>query len=245
MSKSLQPERNQRAPLAILWLFVACFTGCGVIADTHNRQGVRSAYRGDFRTAMASFQKAATRDPKNSDAYYNMAASLHQLGKQTKNQHYLTQAEQLYNQSLDYDPQNVDSYRGLAVLLAETQRSEKAFVLLKGWVQNDFTNPDAHTELARLYDEFKDEEAAIEQLQAALRIDHQHPRALTALAALRESEGNRVQALENYQRAYASQPRPELASRIATLQRSLGQSTVAGVPSGNTQLATPARIPRY
>lgn len=220
--------------------------GCGVIADGHNRQGVRSVNAGDYQGGMASFQKALARDPENSDAYYNIALSLHRLGKQTKNQQYLLQAEELYNRSLDYNEENIDSYRGLAVLLAETQRSEKAFRLIRNWSNTNPTDPEAYTELARLHQEFGDTERALEQLVAAQRVQPQHARSLTALASLREKEGNVRQALADYQRAYSLDPRPELAARIASLNQSMAGSstTFATAPSG-TRTATPPRTPRY
>ncbi|MCA9173183.1 MAG: tetratricopeptide repeat protein [Planctomycetales bacterium] len=213
--------------------------GCGVIADTHNRHGVRSVYQGDYNAGMNSFQRALAKEPTNSDAYYNMAATLHQLGKQTKNSQYLSQAQDLYRRSLSLDNRHVDSYRGLAVLLAETQQSEEAFRLLRGWTEVDPANPEAHTELARLHQEFGNLNSAVDELQYALKVDYQNSRALAALGQLREKQGDTAQALANYRRAYNVTPRPELAAKIASLERpGAFPGALPGTTSNGSVIAT-------
>ena len=45
----------------------------------------------------------------------------------------LNQAEALYNQCLDHSPNHVECHRGLAVLLIDTGRPDRAFALMKNW----------------------------------------------------------------------------------------------------------------
>ncbi len=115
----------------------------------------------------------------------------------------LQQAETLYNQCLDRNPNHADCHRALAVLLVQTDRSDRAFALLKNWAIRSPQNADARVELARLYEEFGDTKTAELQLQQALQLDQTNKRAWTAMAYLRESNGDMPQALANYQRAYA------------------------------------------
>ena len=194
--------------------------GCGEFAaQGRNAEGVRLFQQARYQEAMREFQEALYDDPNDADAYYNLAATYHRLGRLEHRQADLDQAECYYNQCLDRDPNHTDCYRGLAVLLAEQGRKDDAFRLVEGWVQRQPTSADAKIELARLNDEFGNRQAAKEQLIEALAADPDNPRALTALGKIREEAGDKAQALANYQRSLAEDDRqPEVASRVTALQ---------------------------
>ena len=102
-------------------------------------QGVRLYEKGELYGATEQFQKAMMNNPDDANAYYNMASTLHRMGTADKNPNSLQQAETLYNECLNRDPNHAACYRGLAVLLAQTDRSDKAFVLLKNWAIREST----------------------------------------------------------------------------------------------------------
>jgi tetratricopeptide (TPR) repeat protein len=200
--------------------------GCKMAADGQNLSGVRLYQQGQYSSALQSFQEALAANPANADAYYNMASTMHRMGIQNNDREALAQAETLYNQCLDMDGNHVDCHRGLAVLLVETDRADRAFNLLKNWVTAAPTLADARVELARLYDEFGDAETARLQLNQALMLDQLNHRAWAALGRLRERSGDYEQALANYQRSFQlNQRQPQVAQRIATLNRSLAGGT--------------------
>ena len=107
-----------------------------MVADGQNIEGVRLEQLGQHQQALQRFQQAITSNPTNADAYYNMAATYHRIGIQQKDQRQLEQAETLYNQCLDLNENHVDCRRGLAVLLTETNRSDRAFNLMKNWAKS-------------------------------------------------------------------------------------------------------------
>src|SRR5690606_24538594 len=163
----------------------------------------------------------------SADSYYNLAASYHQLGKSRQDQNLLRQAEEVYHQCLDLQPDHVECHRALAVLLVETGRPDSAFTLLERWAKSNPKLADARIELARLYEEFGDTTLAQRHLIEALNVDAGNARAWAALARLREQQGDLAQALANYQQAHAlNQFQPGVAQRIASLQRQLGGGTV-------------------
>ena len=221
--------------------------GCsGISTRGLNAQGVREFNQAEFDQAIDNFQKAIDRDPKDPDGYYNLARTYHRLGNLQGNETYLAQAEQLYNQCLDRDENHGDSYRALAVLLAEQGRQEEAFRLLHGWVDRSPALADARIELARLYQESGDREAAKEQLVAALAVDSENTRALTALGMLREEMGEYNEAIANYQRSlYKNRFQPEVAARITSLQNARVASVpgMQGVPSTGSQGTFTVRNP--
>ena len=166
--------------IAAAALLAAC-SGCGMAATGKNMQGVRLYQQGDYYAAMDAFQRAMSASAKNADAYYNLGASLHRVGAMNKDQAMLAQAETLYNQCLDRDPEHCDCYRALAVLLVDTNRPDCAFTLLKNWAVRSPQTADARVELARLHEEFGDTRTAELHLQQALQLDQTNRRAWLAM----------------------------------------------------------------
>lgn len=222
-----------RVALAIVAMALAA--GCSQItSQALNSEGVKLYQAGNYSQAADQFQRAIANDPKSATSYYNLAAALHKSGKLTGNGTDLQQAERLYNQCLEYDPNHTECYRGLAVLLAETGRTDASFRLLEGWAARSPQMADPRIELARLLEEQNNTDMASNRLVEALAIDPHNSRALTALGRLREVSGDRAQALANYQRSLAlNRFQPEISTRVAALQ-----AAGAGLPATPT-IATP------
>jgi tetratricopeptide (TPR) repeat protein len=184
-----------------------------------NAEGVRLYQNGNYQQASAQFQRAIVSDPNSANGYYNLASSLHKQGKLYNRPEDLAQAEQLYNQCLEHDPNHAECYRGLAVLLTETSRTDAAYRLLDGWAQRSPQLADPKIELARVLEEANDVPQATNKLVEALAIEPTNSRALTALGRLREVSGDAGQALANYQRSLEiNRFQPAIATRVAALQ---------------------------
>ncbi len=220
----------------------ALSSGCGMVANGRNVDGVRYFQQGQYGVAVQRFQAALAADRTNADAYYNLAATYHRVGVQNKDSASLASAESLYRQALDINPNHVDGRRGLAVLLTETNRTDEAFGMLRQWVATNPTLADARVELARLHEEYGDKKTAETQLAESLQINPNNWRAHAALGRLREQSGDYAQALANYQRAYQiNQFQPQLAERIASLQRQATNIYATPAPYGGTTTATNPR----
>jgi tetratricopeptide (TPR) repeat protein len=126
---------------AAVCAFGPLLLGCGLAAQGRNVDGVRYFQQGNYQLALARFQEAMRTDPQNADSYYNMAATLHKIGLQNRDANSLLQAETFYNTCLNYNPNHVDCYRGLAVLLTETGRTQQAFTLLTRWKDSNRLTP--------------------------------------------------------------------------------------------------------
>ncbi|MBL9122965.1 MAG: tetratricopeptide repeat protein [Planctomycetaceae bacterium] len=214
------------------FLSLSLLLGASGCAQSQNSSGVSLFQAGNYPAAMAKFQQALATDPQNADSYYNLAATHHRLGKMQNNKAELDQAENLYHQCLDRDPNHADCYRGLAVLLVEENRSGDAFKLLEGWSTRNPALSEPKIQLARLYEEFSDKTAAKEQLVEALGTDPYNARALAALGRLHETSGNPSQALAVYERSlWHNSAQPDVAARVATLRGALG--TVPAPPPGS------------
>ncbi len=224
--------------VAGLLLFIA---GCGgITASGRNAEGVRMFQQAQYDQALRQFQEASYADPTNADAYYNLAATYHRLGKVNNQQGDLEKAETYYNLCLDRNRNHADCYRGLAVLLAEQGRTQEAFRLVEGWVSQQPGAADAKIELARMCQEFGDSNAAKERLVEALTIQPDNARALAALGKLREDSGDTAQALANYQRSFwYDSHQPQVASRISALQSTLNPYVVPQSPNAPWSPATP------
>ena len=104
----------------------AALGGCQLISQGHNAEGVRMYQQAYYEGALQQFQRALDADPQNPDSYYNLGATHHQLAKLHKRDADYTQAESYYNQCIDKSPNHEECYRGLAVLLVETDAFDLA-----------------------------------------------------------------------------------------------------------------------
>lgn len=224
--------------------------GCtNVTSHALNAEGVRLYQNGNYTQAAEQFQRAVASNPKDANSYYNLASALHKNAKLYNRQEDFLQAEQLYNQCLDYNPNHTECYRGLAVLLMETGREDAAFRLLEGWADRNPNLADPQIELARVLEETNNIPQASARLVQALAIEPRNSRALTALGRLREVSGDTEQALANYQRSLAiNRFQPAIAARVATLQATTAAGSPLIAPPDETRTVqqwTPSSNVRY
>lgn len=211
-----------------LMLCVFSASGCRMTSMGQNTLGVRLYQQGRYAEALQQFQTAQVSDPSNPDTYYNLASTYHKLGVAKKDNELITQAESLYNQCLDLQPNHVDCHRGLAVLLAESGRPELAMKLLKNWAAKNPQLADARIELSRLHQEFGQAKVAEQYLDEALAINPNDHRAWTARGQMREASGDLNQALQNYNQSLAiNSLQPELYQRVASLNVKMAQNTMS------------------
>lgn len=223
--------------LAIAALTGLALTGCtNMTTHSLNAEGVRLYQSGNYQQASQQFQRAIAANPKSANGYYNLASSLHKNGKLFNRPEDLAQAEQLYNQCLNYDPHHTECYRGLAVLLSETDRQDAAYRLLEGWIARAPQLPDPRIELARVLEENNNVPQASARLVEAIEIDPNNSRALTALGRLREVQGQNAQALADYQRSLnINRFQPAIAARVAALTATSASPMPIVSPPGGTR----------
>lgn len=223
--------------------------GCALVADSHNMQGVRHYRQGQLQPALQQFQEALVSHPNNADALYNIASTYYRLGKQNHDPMLLSQAEENYNRCLDLNANHVDCHRGLAVLLVETSRSDRAFTLLNNWTVRSPDNADARVQLARLYEESGNREFAKRYFQEALSVDRNNRVArvesFNALGRIREAEGKYDQAVENYRHSLQLNPmQAEITQRVASLAGKQTGGLDVSVPNDPRSIHTNAGLPR-
>lgn len=219
--------------------------GCQGSASGKNALGAQLYQQGQYTAALREFQQVVSDDPANADGYYNLAATTHRLAKQRSDESLYGNAEALYHQCLDHDPNHVECHRGLAVLLIDTDRPDRAFAFMKNWAIQSPHAADPRIELARLYDEAGEPATALKYLEDAVQKDANNSRAWLALARLRENSGDLPQALQNYQRALAlNNTQPMVAERIAAISREINSNMDAARSAGvTTQIAQPPLHP--
>jgi tetratricopeptide (TPR) repeat protein len=237
----------QRTTIPLALAVVLASLGCNNFASSGmNVDGVRLYQQGAYPEAAGRFMHAIASDPLAADGYYNLAATYHQIGSLQGRQEELQQAEALYNQCLDRDPDHVECHRGLAVLLVETGRGDAADRLLKGWAARSPSIPDPKIELARLMEEQGDFDNAKLRLEEALVLDPHNSRALASLGRLHERLGDASQALSDYERSLAMDEfQPQVASRVASLRGMVGQVAQPAPTSDTRIVSQPTSTNRY
>jgi len=238
---TVKPTRPSSPRFAALVAITATtLAGCQWASSGQNAQGRQLYEQGQYTAAMQQFQKAISTSPTDPDGYYNLAATEHRLGAQRQDRALLEQAEALYNQCLDHDPNHLECHRGLAVLLVDTGRPDKAFTLMKNWASQNPTLAEPRIELARLYEEYGDPATAKRYLEDAVQQDPNNSRAWLALGKIREGSGELTQAMANYQRSYSlNNMQPMVAERIAAISRQLSDSYDRSLSAGDTRMAQP------
>ena len=227
--------RLRIAAVPFSWLVAALtLTGCHSAGTNQNVQGVEQFQQGQPQAAIQNFEKALSDNPSNPDAFYNLGATYHYIGKQKQDPRMLQESEALYNRCLDLDPDHVTCHRALAILLVDTNRPQSAFTLLERWSARNPQMADARIEMARLSEEFGETDRAKQYLTDAIDVDPTNARAWSALARLREQDGQLAQALNNYQQAYhLNNYQPGVAQRMASVQQQITTGTVT--PPGGTR----------
>ena len=206
--------------------------GCGAVAQNQNASGVRQFQSGQFAQAQASFFQAANSNPDGADAYYNLAALHHRVGKLQNSPNDLRQAETYYQMALARNGRHAAANRGLSVLLADQGRGEEAFQLLANWAAKDFRDVAPRMELARLAEEFKRADLAEQHLNTALALRPGYAPALNALGRLRESAGQYDLAAAIYSQSLNVNPgQPIVSQRLAQIQTRLASSMGGVSPS--------------
>ena len=235
-----QPILLRKMILTVAIATLLSSAGCRWTASGKNALGAQLHQQGQYTAALQQFQQVVATDPTNPDGYYNLAATTHRLAKQRKDETLFRNAEALYNQCLDHSPDHVECHRGLAVLLKDTGRPDRAFALLKNWASQKPQASEPRVEIARLYDEAGEPQTALKYLEDAVQLDANNSRAWLALAKLRENSGDLSQALQNYQRALAlNNTQPMIGERIAALSRQLNSNLDASQAGLPTQIARP------
>lgn len=239
-------QRNGKRLIVRLWILLAIVgltmsSGCRWASSGQNTMGVRLYQQGRYAEALQQFQVAQKTDPTNPDGYYNLASTYHKLGVTQKDQTLINQSEALYHQCLDLAPNHVDCHRGLAVLLVESGRPDRAFALLKNWSTKNPAIADAKVELSRLHQEFGETKTAERYLDEALAMDPSHYRAWAARGQMREAAGDLDQALQNYQQSLAiNNVQPDLYQRVTKVNTLIAQKNLTGgAPAGGWTVQNP------
>lgn len=220
-------------------LTIVSAVGCSTYSRTS--QGLRYFNQARYDQALVAFQAALNTEPNNADAYYNLAATYHQLGKSSANvgnpaliiQQY-DEAEKNYRLCLSKDPNHTAAYRGLAVLYMERQNPQAAFQLMIAWLNAYPAAVEPKIELARLYQEYAQLSISVGQvdiardclaktvqlLEEATALDPRNFRALRAMGYLREQSGDLNNALADYRLSLQSNPnQKDLIAHIAQLEQ--------------------------
>jgi Tfp pilus assembly protein PilF len=229
---------------AVLLTLCTVMTGCRWTGMGKNSVGVQLYQQGRYAEALQQFETAKQTDPGNPDSYYNLASTYHRMGIAQKDSKMIEQAESLYNQCLDISPNHTSCYRGLAVLLAESNRSDKAFTLLKNWSQKNPTLADPRIELARLNQEFGQNKLAEQYLDEAIAMEPNNAGAWAAKGRLRESTGDLVQARQNYAQSLSiNSLQPDVYQRVAAIDiRNSQQAIQQTINQGISATQTPTSI---
>ncbi len=199
-------------------LAASLLCSCAPRMDDRSRlfteDGVQLFSRGDYQTALESFELALTLNPQDPVLLYNVAECYDRLGNAPK-------AEQYYRYCLERAPDHADARLALIALEYRTGKAAEADHLISDWLTAHPKSADAYVLDAWRLRQQKNLPAAQGRLQQALDLEPHNRRALAELALLYETMGLPERSYVLYERILEREPnRQDIAERLRRLQSS-------------------------
>jgi superkiller protein 3 len=190
--------------------------GCAPRTDDRSRlyteDGVDLFAKGDYLTALESFDMALTLKPQDAALLYNIAECYDRLGNVKK-------AEQYYTYCLQQAPDNADARLALVALYKSSGRTPQAEQMIQQWLTQNPKSADAYVLDAWRLRQAKDLPHAQGRLQQALDLEPHNRRALMEMALLYETLGMPERAFTIYEGIVRREPnRADAAERLRQLQ---------------------------
>lgn len=170
-------------------------------------RGTERLARNDLSGAETYLRKALEVAPENSIPYVR-------LGELRATQNRGDEAQKLFAQALDRDPNSIEALRGLTALFLQHKQPAKAISAVQAQIAKAPNNSSFYFLLGELLFNNKQLDKAEPALQKALELDQNNVDAILLLARLQTEKGSVDQAIASYQRAIQNDPR-ELRLYIA------------------------------
>jgi Flp pilus assembly protein TadD len=200
--------------LAALLLSV---TACGPTAQeervrAYKEDGLTLFQRGSYAAARDSFEAALRLTPCNPDLLFHLAQCQDRLNQ-------TTQAEQIYRQCIQLEPNNVECRHTLDVLLVREKRLADARALVNDWMQSAPNLPAPLAEDGWLLMQEGKLIDARRRLQTACSRNVRDGTTWTRLGEVFEKLGLSERALYAYEQAVRFDPQQtEAAERVSVLR---------------------------
>lgn len=202
--------------LSGLVLAIGCQSTPTEQARIHNQEGVARLARNDYSGARTQFESAIAIESNNLDARYNLATTAHAQGN-------FDEAEVLYRQVLEREPERIACRHGLCALMLSRGRRDEAAAMVNEWSDKNVNSAAALAEVGWYLRETGDLPAAQARLQRAVELDNHQVRALIELGLLYETYHYPERARSLYQQALIRDPeQTEARARLTAL----GPSTI-------------------
>jgi tetratricopeptide (TPR) repeat protein len=198
---------------ALALLVGACAPTIQERVRVYNEAGVEHYQRGEFDRAGEDFKAALILQPRDTALLFNLAQCYDNLGQSD-------QAEQLYRQCLQQEPNHAEGRHALNVLLIKRGRGAEAQRMVQDWLTREPKLSAAYAEDAWLFDQEGDPLKAINRYQSAIYYDPHNTQALREMGRIYEEELNiPSKALHLYQTALDYDPhQAELVKRVNRLR---------------------------
>ncbi len=215
----MSDPRESCSPRSIIVpTFLVLITLVGCASDDQqrlvdfNEDGVYLFQKGDYVRARENFEFALTKfKPNDPTLLYNIGQCHDRMGQRKE-------AEKLYRECLEKDPNHAACRQAFARLLVLEGRPTEARNMIQGWLTSQPKRADAYVEDARYYQQHGDYQKAQTRLQQALQLEPQNARALVQMGILYEAKDMPARAREMYERALRVDPRRDyLRTRINSL----------------------------
>ncbi|MBF0590241.1 MAG: tetratricopeptide repeat protein [Magnetococcales bacterium] len=155
------------------------------------------------------------------DQALKLALEHHQSGQ-------LTEAEQLYRQILEADPQQTDALHLLGVICMQSARLDQALLLIRESLKLHPEQAAPHINLGHTLLEMEQPQEALNHFQRAADIDSENHEPYRLMAQLHQRQGDLKQAAHAYEQALARHPNGlEMQNELGSIWLQLGHPHAA------------------
>lgn len=173
--------------------------GLAQSAVTLREKGIAARDRGDLTEAIAQFQQAVKREPRNLTGLVSLGWTLH-LAKQDE------AAAAVLERTLWVDPYHAPTFNALGIVYLKNNDLLRS-VLTHRWAAAIQPNNEiAHYNLSLAYQRLKQFDEAIAAAKTAIRLEPDNPHPLLALAIAYLEKGDREEAKQVFRQAIEMNP---------------------------------------
>lgn len=189
--------KNQKLPILILVLLFG--------ATFHDAYGqARNCPSADYDCQIAEYSKALKADPRNIEAYYDLALAFQNKGR-------FKEAVEIYSMYIAAPVQDrkylADGYNNRAVSLRKLGKHEQALEDLTKAIELNPNNAEFITNRGNTYRDLRNFDLALAEYDKAIAVEPAYASAYIGRGSVNDLKGNATQALKDFSKAIRIDPK--------------------------------------
>ena len=169
------------------------------LADYYLARGLNYADHGQFREAIADYNKAMEINPNYAEGYNDRGNAYDKQGQ-------ITQAMSDYNKAIEINPNDAAAYKNRGSVFYKENKLTQAIADYNKAIDINISDPEAYCNLGSVYAQEGNFAAAKSNFNKAIEKDPKYEQAYNDLGLIDDNQGRFIQAMSDYNKAIALNP---------------------------------------